>query len=147
VPELEQSDNAVAPTPEVLAQATPKGPVRSYDEMNTGQMVFELQGTVGELKESIASLTRTVQAGFSRAEGVERVVTDIKTVLGQLVPKIDDVAGFVKHGAPNLATKHDLEDVRSDLKLRPTRRQAIFDVGWVVALITGAVTLGSHLAH
>lgn len=50
-------DELRPPTPTEIAQATPTGGLRSYDEMNTGQMVFELQGTVGEVKEAIAALT------------------------------------------------------------------------------------------
>lgn len=109
--------------PDSFAQTTPQGITRSFDEMNTGQMVFELQKTVGEIQETLRSLA----------------------------PKIDDVAGFIKHRAPDLASKVDMIQVKTDLEaaisLRPTRRQSIFDIVWVVSLITGAVTFGSKLAH
>jgi len=108
------------PSETEIAQTTPKGVVRSYDEMNTGQMVFELQGTVGELKESIAALTRTVEKGFSRIDGVERTGTEIKEALRLLVPKLEDLAGFTKHRAPTLADKADLANLTQQAPSWPT---------------------------
>jgi hypothetical protein len=51
------------PDPEAMAQTTPKG-VRSYTDLNTHQMVFELQGTVHEMKQAVASLDRNVERQF-----------------------------------------------------------------------------------
>jgi hypothetical protein len=94
-----------------------------YGEVDTHAMVFELQGTVHEIKET----------------------------LRLLAPKIDDIAGFIRHRAPDLVDKTALGALSAELKAeinkRPTRRQTVFDIAWVVALITGAVTFGSHLAH
>jgi hypothetical protein len=138
-------------TPAAFAQAPPKGVVRSFDEMNTGQMVFELQKTVGEVGASIAALTRTVEIGFSRIEKIEHSTGEIKDSLRLLIPKIEDLVGFIKHRAPGLADKTSLVKMQAELKaeiiLRPTRRQAILDIAWVVALITAAATFGSKFAH
>ena len=139
-----------APSSAEIAQTTPKG-ARSYDEMNTGTMVFELQGTVGELKEAVAALTRTVERGFARVEATERTTGEIKDALRQLVPKLEDLTGFTKHRLPTLADKADLANLRADLRLdiekRPTRRQMITDVALIVGLIAAAVTLGAKAVH
>jgi hypothetical protein len=60
------------------------------------------------------------------------------------IDKIDLVEAtlnsFIQHQVPNFATKLELEK-------RPTRRQAIFDIAWVVGLISACLTIGSKLAH
>ena len=71
-------------TPDRIAEAVPKF-TRSFDEMNTGSMVFELQGSVGELKESIASLTRLVEKGFNKIDIIERSNLEIKEALRLLL--------------------------------------------------------------
>ena len=150
---MPESDSSAPRPPDSteIAQATPKGGTRSYDEMNTGAMVFELQGTVGELKEAIAALTRTVERGLGRVENVERSTGEIKEALRLLVPKLEDLAGFTKHRAPSLADKADLATLKAELKAdiekRPTRRQSVLDVGLIVGIISAAVTLGSRMAH
>ncbi len=132
--------------PSSIAQTTPRG-VRSYDEMNTSNMVFEMQGTVGEIKEAIASLTRVVENYAKRIEATERTTTDIKGTLASLTPKVDDIVGFIKHGVPNLAKKEDLGKLMSEIEKRPTRRQAVLDVAWIVGVIGVALTIGSRVAH
>lgn len=145
------SVDARPPSATEIVQTTPKGGTRSYDEMNTGQMVFELQGTVGELKESIASLTRIVEKGFSRVDGIEHSVTDIKDTLRALLPKLEDLVGFTKYRVPALAEKSDLVKAQAELKAeidkRPTRRQMALDVVMVVGAIGTVLTIGSRLAH
>ena len=110
-------------TPDEFAQGTPDKVVRSLGEINTANMVFELQKTAGEIQEA----------------------------LGLLAPKIDDVAGFIRHRAPDLASKSDVIQMKAELQtaidLRPTRRQAIFDMAWVVELIIPAVSFGGKFAH
>lgn len=133
-------------TPKSVADVVPKV-VRSFDEMNTGTMVFELQGTVGELKQAIVSLQMAIEGLGRRIDGSERTASDIKAALTGLVPKIEDLSGFVKHGAPNLATKDEISDLQTEIEKRPTRRQAILDIAWVVGLIAAAVTLGARIAH
>ena len=139
-------DSSGTTPPTSMAQTTPKG-VRSYDEMNTGLMVFELQGTVGELKEAIAAVHRTLEATLKKVELSENTSKEIKGQLTALTPKIDDLVGFTKHGVPNLASKQDISDLKAEIEKRPTRRQAILDIAWVVGLITAAVTFGSKIAH
>jgi len=114
-------------------------------------MVFELQGTVGELKEAVAALTRTVEKGFGRVENLERSTEELKESLRHLVPKLENLVGFTTHRAPHLADKTDLANLKAELKLdiekRPTRRQSVTDVALIVGLITAAVTFGSRVAH
>lgn len=159
----QDSSGARPPASTEIAQATPKkGDVRSYDEMNTGTMMFELQGTVGEIKQAISDLSRTVERGLTRIENVERVSGEIKDALRLLVPKLEDLAGFTRHRAPTLADKADLanlkteamqgianlrSDFKAEIERRPTRRQAVFDIAWVVGLIAAAVTLGARAVH
>ncbi len=82
---------------------------------------------------------------------MKRSVSDIKDVLRSLAPKVDDLAGFAKHRVPYLADKADLEVVQSRLLLeiqkRPTRRQAVFDIAWIVGLITAANTFGAKFGR
>jgi hypothetical protein len=150
MPEQDQAPSRPPDSTEI-AQAIPKGATRSYDEMNTGQMVFELQGTVHELKEAIASLSRNVEIGFSRIDRIEKASSDIRESLRLLVPKIDDFVGFAKHRAPSLADKADLVTLKADLKLeiekRPTRRQMVTDIALIVGLVTAAVTFGARTGH
>src|ERR1019366_68391 len=148
------SDNDAGDTPLTPSQ-TPETsePVKvlSFDEMNTGQMVFELQGSVGEIRAAIAALTSKVDQGFNRIERTERTSGEIKEALHALAPKMDDLVGFTKHRAPYLASQADIaklqSDLQADIKLRPTRRQAVLDIAWVVGIITAAVTLGARFAH
>jgi len=137
--------------PEQFAQTPPKGVLRSYDEMNTGQMVFELQGTVGELKSTVSQLAELMKANSLRLEAVERSSADLKEILRLMAPKLDDLAGFAKHRAPFIADKTDLTALKSALEAqinqRPTRRQSITDVALIVGLIGGLLAIGTHLAH
>jgi hypothetical protein len=55
------------PDPESMAQSVPRG-TRSYDEMNTGTMVFELQGTVGKIEQAVVSLEKLVDRGFANVD-------------------------------------------------------------------------------
>jgi len=151
VPETGHPDNAVAPTPEALAQAPPKGPVRSYDEMNTGQMVFELQGSVHELKALITTLSQTVGQVVSRTDSLEKTGSEIKEILRSLAPRLEELAGFTKHRAPYLADKTDLANLSAGLKAeiekRPTRRQSVTDVILIAGLVGTLLTIGSRIAH
>lgn len=66
-PKTEGSSSADTQPPSSLAQ-TPPRVQRSYDEMNTGAMVFELQGTVGEIKHAVATLEKTLDKGLAALE-------------------------------------------------------------------------------
>ncbi|MGA2871118.1 MAG: hypothetical protein ABSF34_18405 [Verrucomicrobiota bacterium] len=132
--------------PESMAQTAPKT-TRSYDEMNTHQMVFELQGTIGEIKAVISSLQRGEEKISSRVELVEHSMSEVKDRLDKLLPKIDDVLGFIKHGTPNLSTKADLANLKIEIEKRPTRRQTILDIAWVVGLIAAVLAISARLAY
>ena len=131
--------------PESLAQVTPKF-ARSYDEMNTGQMVFEMQGSIGELKEAIAALVRSVEASNKRLEDTEKATSDIKGLLQALTPKIDNLVGFATHAAPNFATKADIATLTAQIDLRPTRWQSIGHLALLAGLIAAILAISSHIA-
>ncbi len=125
--------------PSVFAATTPKFP-RSYNEPSQEDVVAEVRNVLTEMRKAFGEIT-------ARLETQERSASETKELLRQLLPKIEDVAGFAKHRAPVLADKADLErmaaGLRAEIEKRPTRRQAIFDLVWVFTLITGAITFGS----
>lgn len=125
--------------PSVFAATTPKFP-RSYGEPSQEDVMTEVRNLLGEMRKSFGEMT----AGL---EAQERSAAETKKLLRQLAPKIEDVAGFVKHRVPLLADKADLEKMAAGLRLaiekRPTRRQAVFDLVWVFTLVTAAITFGS----
>ena len=126
--------------PDVFALVTPRAP-RSYDEPSPEEAMAEVRGLLSELRKAVGEVAAKVDAqGQSAAE--------TKELLRQLAPKIEDVAGFVKHRVPVLVDKADLErmaaGLRAEIEKRPTRRQAILDMVWVFTLITGAITFGSR---
>jgi hypothetical protein len=145
-----------------IAQTAPTGVPRSYNEMNTSSMVFELQGTVHEIKQSIASLAALVERGFGRTEGLEASSTEIKEVLRALPPKLEDLAGFTRHQAPQLADHTDIKELEGNLKAeivrvethlkteidkRPTRYQSFRETAIVVVLVGVFLTIVSYIAH
>jgi hypothetical protein len=136
--------NQEAVKPGALAQTTP--PVRSLDDMNTGAMVFELQGTVGELKESVANLARKLDTSEKRLEVAEKTASDIRDILKSLVPKIDDVVGFTKHAAPNFANKADMATLNAEIQKRPTRWQAVVALAALAAFAVALLNLGVYVA-
>ena len=145
-----------------VAQTLTKGETRSYNEKSTGPMVFELQGTVHEIKQAIASLTALAERGFGRTEGLERSSAEIKEILRSLAPRLDDLAGFTRHQAPHLADKTDITELGGNLKAevvriethlkaeidkRPTRYQSFRETAIVVVLVGVVLAVGSFLVH
>jgi hypothetical protein len=126
MPEVGSPPGQEPPPPEAMVQVPPRGPTRSFNEMNKGQTVFGIQGTVGELKEAIAALSRTVESGFARLDALERSAGKLKDTLRSMVPKLDDCAGFYKHRVSALPDKSDLlkiqAELKSEIEKRPTRR-------------------------
>jgi hypothetical protein len=89
-------------------------------------------------------------------------VAEIKATLNRLAPLIDDMHGFLRGMLPHLATKADLAELRTEMKIeiaelrtgfrveiarRPTRRQAVFDIFAIVGLIGAILTIAARLAH
>ena len=92
-------------------------------------------------------------------------ITEIRLILNRLAPVIDEVRGFLTAKLPELATKAELADLRSETKAefgdirremaelrleiiqRPTRRQSIFDVFAVVGLIGAVLTIAARFAQ
>ncbi|HEX3954174.1 MAG TPA: hypothetical protein VHW90_11410 [Stellaceae bacterium] len=70
-------------------------------------------------------------------------VAEIKSLLGRLAPRIDEMFGR----QAVQATQTDLANLRIEIERRPTRRQTVFDIFAVVTLIGGLLTLGSRLTH
>jgi hypothetical protein len=134
------NESSETTTPDVFALVTPRAP-RSYDEPLPKEAMAEVRSLLNELRKALGEVAAKVDAqGQSAAE--------TKELLRQLAPKIEDVAGFVKHRVPILADKADLEKManglRAEIEKRPTRRQAILDMVWIFTLITGAITFGSR---
>jgi chromosome segregation ATPase len=101
---------------------------------------------------------------------------EVKSTLNRLAPRIDEMHGFLTAKLPELASKAELIQLRSDTKTgladlraemktdaadlraemaelrieimqRPTRRQSIFDIFAVVGLIGAILTIAAHFAH
>ena len=52
----------------------------------------------------------------ARLTAIEQGIADIRQMLRDLVPKIEELAGFVRFGAPHLATKADLIEMENRLR-------------------------------
>jgi hypothetical protein len=92
-----------------------------------------------------------------------RGVSEIRSILNRLAPRIDEVYGFRTAKLPELArslraeTKTQIADLRTatqtladlqpEIAQRPTRRQSIFDIFAVVGLIGAILTIAKHFAH
>jgi hypothetical protein len=85
-------------------------------------------------------------------------VAEIKATLNRIAPLIDEFHGFLRATLPNLVTKAELANLRTELKSemaelrleiaqRPTRRQSVFDIFAIVALIGAILTIASRFAH
>ncbi len=74
---------------------------------------------------------------------IQSNITEIKSILGRLAPRIDEMYGRQQA----TATKEDIANLRNEIEKRPTRRQSIFDIFAVVALIGALLTIGARLAH
>ena len=135
-----------SPTP---AQVPP--PFRSLGEIDIAQMIFELQGSFGEVKEGLRTTRLELIEQSKRLDTLSKIDADLKNTVSQLAPKIEDIAGFLKHRAPHLVDKQDLvvlkSALESDSEKRPTRRQSVIDVALLVGLIGGLLTIGSRLAR
>ena len=130
--------------PNAFPLVTPPHTPRSYDEPLPTEAMTEVRSLLSELRKALKEVAAKVDAQ-------ERSAAETKELLRQLAPKIEDIAGFVKHRVPVLADKADLEKMASGLRdeiaKRPTRRQAILDMVWIFTLITGAITFGSRSTH
>jgi len=143
MPERNGNGSTNPAPPAVFALSTPRN-ARSYDEPAQDEYIGDIRDLLNELKDSFREMSVKIDAQ-------EMASSETKDVLRQLVPKIDDVAGFIKHRLPALAERSDLIKLEADLKeeivKRPTRRQTILDLAWVFGLIVAAVAFGSRLAH
>jgi hypothetical protein len=87
--------------------ATPPTPTTPPTGSATGGQDFVLLAVMQVQKE--------IGAQGHRMEAIERTNRELAKVLEALVPKIEDVYGFAKHHAPHLASKADVEKIRTDL--------------------------------
>jgi hypothetical protein len=79
---------------------------------------------------------------------------DIKTLLGRLAPRIDEMYGrqatwVTQQDFANLrmTVQQDFANLRVEISQRPTRRQTIFDIFTLVTLIGAVLAIGAKLAH
>ena len=106
-----------------MAQTDPEA-AQKFHDADTRHMVHELQGTVGGLVASVQAIDRRLDRDSRKLDELSREISAVK----ELIPKIDDMLGFVKHGVPSLATKAEIERLASDISHRPTRRQSVQDL-------------------
>jgi hypothetical protein len=121
--------------PEDFAQTTPKfNPL--LHAMNTSSMIFEMQGTLGEVKQAVLALTNLVEQGRTRMDVVEKSSSDIKAALGRLEPmlgRMDDRARKLEVDTlPKLAT--DLGELKGRVSQLPTTIAIFTYMGGLVAL-------------
>jgi uncharacterized protein YceH (UPF0502 family) len=111
-----------------------------------------------------------------RVGRLEADVAEIKAILNRLAPRIDEMYGFLTAKLPELATKAEVADLRTETKTeiaavraklaalrtelkseiaelrieivqRPARRQTVFDISSVVSLVGVILTIASRFAH
>jgi hypothetical protein len=70
-------------------------------------------------------------------------ISDIKTILGRLAPRIDEMYGKL----PFFATKEAIANVLREIERRATRRQSVVDIFAVMALIGTLLTIGAKISH
>jgi len=98
----------------------------------------------------------------ARVARLESDVSEIRSILNRLAPRIDEMYGFLTAKLSELATKAELTslrpelrseiaDLRNELRLeimqRPTRRQSVFDIFAVVGLIGAILTIAARFTH
>lgn len=130
--------------PDSFAQAPPP-PDHLLQAMNTSNMIFEMQGTLGEVKQAVLALTNLVEQGRTRMDVVEQSSSDIKAVLGRLEPmlgRMDDRGRKLEVDTlPKLAT--DMAEMKGRLSQMPSAIQLISFVLAVLAL----AGLSKYLGH
>jgi len=104
-----------------------------------------------------------------RVARLETDVAEIKATLNRLAPRIDEMYSFLTAKLPELATRAEVADLRTELKSeiaglraevkseiaelridilqRPTRRQTVLDIFAIVGLIGAVLTIAARLAH
>jgi hypothetical protein len=104
-----------------------------------------------------------------RVARLEADVTEIKSILNRLAPRIDEMYGFVTAKLPELSTRAELAELRTETKTeiaalrtelkseiaelrieimqRPTRRQTVFDIFSIVSLIGVILAVAARFAH
>jgi hypothetical protein len=70
-------------------------------------------------------------------------ISEIKAILGRLAPRIDEMYGKLSF----FATKEDIANLKLEIEKRPTRRQSVLDILYIVTIVTGVMTFGSKLLH
>jgi hypothetical protein len=83
---------------------------------------------------------------------------EIKRLLARLAPAVDRIDGFVQPTLPARATKLQLADLRSELKLeiadlkgqieqRPTHRQIVLDLFALAAFVSAVAAFTARVVH
>jgi hypothetical protein len=121
-------------------------------------------------------LTARVARLESDVAHIRKDLTEVKSTLNRLAPRIDEMLGFLYAKLPELATEAELADLRSETRAgiadlrnetrtefadvrremaglrlevmqRPTRRQSIFDISAIVGPVGAVLTIAAHFAH
>ena len=96
----------------------------------------------------------------ARLGRLESDVSDIRTVLNRLTPRIDEMYGFLTVRLPQSATNAELTGLRAETRTQivdlagetktefaDVRRQSIFDIFAIVGLTGVILTIAARFAH
>ena len=123
-PSSDGGPGPTTPPPNLIALSNPRNP-RSYSEPSQEQLIAEVRSLLSDLKQEAARLTAKVDRVELKSDNNEKTLVELKNLLAQLTPKLDDAAAFAKHRAPSLVDKADLTEATTKLRLeidqRPTR--------------------------
>lgn len=99
----------------------------------TGSTDFVLT-TVLQVEQHIGALNH-------RFDGLERKHDDLLDCLRKLMPQIEHVHGFAQHTAPHLASKADVENLRTNLMTEIRSRPTTVMLLTVAAIVLAIVAL------
>jgi len=135
---LAEEDRQVSPEPRPPDSfaAAPPGITRSLHEMNAANMIFEIQGTLGEVKQAVQTLTTLVQQGEARLNIAEADVREVKGIMQRLEPiltRLDDRTRKIDSDTlPKFGT--DLAELKGRVSQLPTALTIFAYMGSLVAL-------------
>jgi hypothetical protein len=87
----------------------------------------------------VLQIQKEIGAQGNRMGNIEKSTADLAKTIEKITPQLDHVYGFSQHTAPHLATKAELENLRSGVMVeigsRPTTTTILAILGVVLAII------------